>query len=1034
VVAVRVADDDRARVPFALVAVLLLLGSATYAATMRGRAPGGADPDPEAAVERVESATRTLLVRAVDRAARDAARNPLTDPANTTYGEVVDGPRPFRTYLRARLYLAARRSLAGGTQTVDDVRASASLPAVGNATEFRRAIGRVNLTGNGTTLEVEFEGVRFEARRDGDTLWRANRSVAVAVENPVLRLHERTESFQRRLNGHRTTLRFSALMYAVAWTRGYLQRGGFPIENVVANRHVEVMTNAVALATQRSTFGRSDPDGREALRRAFLQVGLRDVIAPALGTSTDGWLGVVLGDRPSPLDTASPVAGPVPSLAVPDLPAPSPEDEMTVGVNGTADVAFARLLRGDGGPAFLDVVNDTYDARATVVSAVERTHEGTAPPPTPPGPDWTLANATETVDRTARDGSASLPGVPDGWHAHDAYERRVVVHHRVTRRWERGDEATTTNVTYEDRYRVGLRVVDDHAPARYAPDDPIATVHERGGPLDGPNLLWTPGNATRRLIEERGGADAVARRVVAGTRDGDGIVLPGERPAGLSDWAYRDVARLRERVRNVTANVTRGGLATTVNAPRRLADAIQRNRSALLDAPDVYRSVADKVRVEARGAYLDRVLAVLDRRAEEVETAKGGVRRRLADEDVSSEAPAELLRERAFDPGPPGGSNLTVDGGPPYLTLASVGHRRISAVEPGRGFHPLVAENVNLFTIPYDDAVGAATDGGGSTGADPEGLRSVALTLGAANDLVGPDSNASVRATRAAVRDDLSGAVSSLGERLADPVARVTALNRSRRLATVESGLSRYGSTAARALALANGSAAAAVTAAVDDRTNLTPVAADWLRTRLRLVLAEGLPEGGPSPAAGPASKLSRAVGRLSHRATTNYVGNRVSAVKDRYVGDLTERLRRRWRDKYDDVLSGSGENDPASVAAGLPVLPSPPGYYFTMNVWVVNVGGEYARFAVRAPGGGPAGGSVAYVRDGRNVSLDVDGDGGDETLGSAGRVSFSTRTVVMVVVPPGPPGVGDTNGRMFERSAGWCTAGPVGANESATC
>jgi hypothetical protein len=62
----------------------------------------------------------------------------------------------------------------------------------------------------------------------------------------------------------------------------------------------------------------------------------------------------------------------------------------------------------------------------------------------------------------------------------------------------------------------------------------------------------------------------------------------------------------------------------------------------------------------------------------------------------------------------------------------------------------------------------------------------------------------------------------------------------------------------------------------------------------------------------------------------------------------------------------------------------------------------------------------VTYVRDGGCAALDLDEDGADEELGCASRVDISVRTVVLVAVPPGKTGVGDTDGQAVEDSPGW--------------
>ncbi|MFB6077066.1 MAG: hypothetical protein ABEK12_02975, partial [Candidatus Nanohaloarchaea archaeon] len=114
-------------------------------------------------------------------------------------------------------------------------------------------------------------------------------------------------------------------------------------------------------------------------------------------------------------------------------------------------------------------------------------------------------------------------------------------------------------------------------------------------------------------------------------------------------------------------------------------------------------------------------------------------------------------------------------------------------------------------------------------------------------------------------------------------------------------------------------------------------------------------------------------------------------------------------------------------LPSGLPVAPTPGLWYTTVNTWHVEVVGEYARFTVRAPAGAPTAptGTLAYIRDGSTVSLDLDGDRAPERLGRASRIRFSVETWLGVAVPPGLPGVGDTGGQMVETSAGWPNPGP---------
>ena len=105
------------------------------------------------------------------------------------------------------------------------------------------------------------------------------------------------------------------------------------------------------------------------------------------------------------------------------------------------------------------------------------------------------------------------------------------------------------------------------------------------------------------------------------------------------------------------------------------------------------------------------------------------------------------------------------------------------------------------------------------------------------------------------------------------------------------------------------------------------------------------------------------------------------------------------------------------SLPAGMPLAPWPTHWFATGNVWVVEVQGSYERFVVRA-NRGDSRAATTYVREGRPARLRHDGR--TLRLGRDEQVAFRTETVVVVVVPRGPNGVGDTDGVRDERSPGW--------------
>ena len=1036
---------DRARVPFAVVAVLLLLGSATLAMSMHGRPAGGADPDTEAAMDRAVSATRTALVAATERAARRAAREPVVEPANTTYGRLLDEERPFREYLELRVYLAARRALLGSDQRVRGTRVAASLPPVENASDARRAIERVTVEGDGTTLRVRVRNVTLTATRDGRRVARERRTITVHVESPVLAAHDRAERFQRRLNrsaldGPGLGRRLTARLYALVWARGYAQYGGAPIANVLANRHVELMTNGAVLDMQTATFGRADPSGEAALGRAAAEVGLADLLAA--GDRRPEWADYVIGtDAEPPGGAAPPDPEPVSAVDGADRTpatnataaaarAPSVEDDVGVEVNGTADRAFVALL-GEG--TLDDFVTETYAARARLVTAVE----GREPPPrpSPPGEGWTLVAETERVDRTVRRASGPLPSVPDGWHRHETYTRRVDERWRVTRTWTRDGERTSRAVQADRTVRVGLSVVDRHAPADVPPAG-IAVVHEVGGPLDGSNLRETPETAVERLVTARGGPDALAERAAAGEVDERSVRLEGERPSNLTAWVYDDVAALRERVRNVSVSVPRGELVTEMDAPRRLAERFETKQSGLLDAPERYRSVADKVRVAARAAYLRAVERRLERRA----GAADRTRSRL-DESLSEETPYTLsevgkLTEQgdatlgsaptATVPEP----WFVVDAAPAYLTLETVSRERVPSVRAGEEFTPLAARNHNVFAVPYGeaaDAVAGERDGG----TERTSLRTAAGALRRANRVLGERDNETLRERRDRLRGRVRQEIRQARNRSATVVALGTGLGLNGSSAAVEAGLARWNGTAARAFAVANGSAARAIAdeaarRVAGDRDREREYEhehehehereRDELATRLRVAFTTARTAWDDLPgevfASGVRERAVNETGRVAKAAARRATRRIVEEGAER----AARRVQKRWVKKV-----GS-----STLFAGLPVLPTFSPWYVTTNVWHVSVRGEYARFTVQSRAGVPS--ALTYSRHGQVVTVDVDGDGERERLGRATRVRFAQETAVMIVVPPGNFGVGERDGEPDERSSGWPTAGTNGS------
>ncbi|WP_335999881.1 DUF7286 family protein [Halorientalis halophila] len=1016
------ADDDRGWLPFALVGVVVLVGSVGLFVGLQPDRPA-AEPATDVAVERVVGETQTELRAAVVDASDDAARDPVLAPANTSAGRVLDADSSFRDALRLRIYLRARERLDEVTASREDVTATASLPATPNASDLRGAIERVrveSVTENRTKLRVRVENVTVTASRGNETVVRQRMSPTVVVRTPVLAVHERVGRFEERLDAGLArpglTRRLTGRLYGVVWARGYAQygTGGAVVENVLANRHVELMTNGAILREQRHLFGRSDASGRRAMRRALLGVGTTDLLRGAGASGAD--VDAIFGDERS---------GPNVPVEIPSLDTatggPRASDEMTVGVDGTADRALAHATSRE---RLSDVLESVYSAEVETIRDVDRTG-GSLPPCYSIAPEgfWRLdSEGVAGDDPEVRGNRSAALSAPVGWHAFASFGRRVTQERTKICRWVHGNETTVTRASDTFRFDVEVALVGRHARSDYAPDREIETVHESGkGPFDGPNLASIEDRARARLIDRRGGRDRLAALAVREDRNITGKrTLRGPVPAGIRQRLRADLVRFSDRVANVSASVRRGRVGTFEANP---AGELHRTLGGLVDPPATYDSVAEKARFAARGMYIERTRARLAAR-ERRQERRG---RNLDDAfDAVGVGSTDLLRdalgnrsgvERERDETRVDGLEIrSVEGAPPYLTVAEVGPEDVDSLPNGTRIRPLGARNVNLFASPHGHVADAVIGAGGPN--ETVGLRTAARTLWAARAAREvPTDNGTLEAVlqreSETLETEVEGELESARERLRRSLASMgvgeTASDRRR---IVADALQRWDGPGATALAVTNGSAAEAVAerAVVDDETNRTLV-----RAHLRSLLHRRATDGSTEIARQKVNDTSELVRRK--------VSDRVSDAGEKGTRKAGERI----ADRLDDRLTRSVNR----VPAGLPLVPAGPAWWTTTNVWIVQVRGGYDRFAVRAGTGaaGSPGGALTYVRDGGAATVDYDGDGAAEVLGRAPRISFESRTAVAIAVPQGPQGVGDKDGTPDERSESWSDWEAAGAD-----
>lgn len=961
--------NDRGRVPFALVGVLLLLTATTMVTTVLPQV-GSQPPAVDRAMDGETAAAATELRSAADEAATEAAVGPVTSPADTTAGRALSDETPFRDALKLRIYLRAVERLDGSNTTRGEVTASASLPAVDPTTDgYRRAIERVDLERAGeddAALTVEIRGVRFSVIRDGRTVETTERSPTFTIANPALALHDRTETFEARANAPVTRegfgQRLTARLYPIAWMRGYAQYGGAPIATVLGTRHVELATNDALLAEQRAVFGEADPDGHNGTAAAGRRVATTDMIAGIGGD--EEWQDAVLAES----DTIAPDPPhdqPVGTWR------DEPEDPtVTVGVNRSADHALADFIGVSGSDELAETIDraHTVEARVTATAtSLGTVRRGGGSP----GGDWKLVARSEGESTTLREvRRGPTVGPTSGWRTWERETFEVTITETTTRRWEKDNATKTTTSVSERTHRVQIAVEARTKPIEGVP---------RGRP--GGQLRPATDRATSRALSSVGGFESVAKATAHGHSVRSRTTATAESTVERSD-VESDLATLRDRTRDVSVSLPATAVGTGRANPAKRLGAKLSDRNEFLDASG--RAASDRVYRAARIGYLDELDAeVADRESVGDETDDGIAdalgehldTERLDGAMASHRAATRPEPEPRSDPA--GNLSFAVDTAPSYLTTSEVSRDRID--DRGEGtVHPLATRTVNVFTSPHGDVASGIFDRIPFLGTQRVPLSTAARTLAVAELESDPDElETEVESATAFVRGELFAELIDAGvtEREAREV------------------LSPDVSIGQEALMLTNGT-----TVERASEADSASVSTDRLELRLRTRLDAALEDDAARPRREPTTDTQQ-------RAREEY--------SDELEGILAEGAEAGGEQARERVL---GEQL-GSLPAGLPIAPVPGYWYATANVWYIDLTGTYERFAVRADRG-DATGSVTYLRDGRPAETTHRGE--TLRLGTADRIDVQTRTAVVVVVPPGPRGVGNTDGEMIKDSPGW--------------
>lgn len=1018
------AADRRGRIPFALVGVLLLVSASVYATGVAQRAPPAVDQRVADSVDATSREVRPVLREAIHEASRDAARNPVTEAADTPTGRVLNDSEPFVDALRVRIAVGVRAALDNVGRETPTVKTTVSLPPVEDTADLRRAKRGIQIAsvGGGESMMVTVQNLTVRAHREGRVVAHRRLNLTLTVATPVLALHDRATRYERRLNrdaleGPGLGRAITARLYPVTTARAYARYAGAPIENVLGNRHVALSTNAALLAQQRAVFGRHDPAAARALEVATVRVGVTDVLQPR-NTDAAAFASAVL--RPNALDDGEqPQARFEPEM--PDAP------PIAASSRAVADEAYLGIESD-----LVSVTAGSYRVTGRLeTQVVERTLLG-EPIANKPGENWTLHDerkTSRTVVSPVDDATSDRLEPVEGNGTYRTY-REVAVYHTTTHVWVRGSQTTRTRVQWRNEHVVGVTVHATYAPDDNAPARPTTPTFRQGGALNGPNLVGGTTRVADSLATLNGGLDAVAAHTATGEKDQltRNATATAPRPEALGAWVANDLRTLRQRVANITVNVSRKDVAAgEANPAARLAAQVRERRTALVDAPERYHGVADRARVSVRAAYLDRVIAALEQRATAAEQRNADYLDGI--KDTSARRVAELT---SIGFGASGGVTASAgltrteesktfevrpDASPVYLTTAAVDADHVRTVRPGERVHPLAIDTTNWFAAPYGDTASKVT--GAIFDENRVTLETAAGTLVAANRAVADESDSrgassKQQATLIENRDALARAVqnsvSRLEQSLCGVASRESGVTERVCQAVVRDLRGHWGGVGHRGLAMSNGSYVDPFVKALD-RRGVDDGAASDAGVRVRVHLRTQTAERHTSVPAATTNQTASAV--------RQYGRERVQKATEAALANGTARAAKK--------LTGTSR-----LPVGLPLAPPPYTWIATVNGWSVTVRGEYQRFALRAPGGSPdgSGAVVRYVRDGTTVRLDVDGDGTAERVGTNERVRFETGTTVVVAVPPGPPGVGDVDGTRTEQSPGWPCPGEAGDEE----
>jgi hypothetical protein len=327
---ISLADDSRGRVPFAIIAVVLLTTSVMTVSTLNNRSTPERDVSPDEVHRRLTMSTDSIISDAVDDAIAEAGQAPVTKPADSPVGKALaaddgvtgyneedtlvnpyDGDDVFGSYVKLLIYKKVNQRLKQARQT----KTGGEVTAVGEATlpqlepdrdEITNALDRIEIT-VGPTEELEKGEYRVSIKNvkhnvytkssgpvgiisDKQQIYTGRDSYTVTGETAIFEMHSQVRDYEflldNKMEGEIRKRQWPTLLLKVTWERvmGDPVTSGNAFDEMIWRTEQELFLNDGNYEFQKAAFGTRDqsyPEVPDAAQRCH-DVQITHAIATGL--------------------------------------------------------------------------------------------------------------------------------------------------------------------------------------------------------------------------------------------------------------------------------------------------------------------------------------------------------------------------------------------------------------------------------------------------------------------------------------------------------------------------------------------------------------------------------------------------------------------------------------------------------------------------------------------------------------------------------------------------------------------------------